>query len=113
MEFLQTPIPHRPATTPSLRAISKNKIIQFIKSLDFEQIFVPKTTFASNSDIDTPAAGSELAHAISGVILRSPPKSASPRKLLETTLGSQDSAELPTPFDTPTPRFTWILPWSI
>ena len=107
MELLQTPISYRPGTTPSLRAISKNKIIQFIKSLDFEQIFVPEATFASDSEFDTPAAVNELAHAISDVIVRSPPKSTSPRKLLETTLGSQCLAESPSMFDTPTPQFTY------
>jgi hypothetical protein len=107
MELLQTPISYRPGTTSSLRAISKNQIIQFIKSLNFEQIFVPEATFASDSDVDTPAAVSELAHAISDVIVRSPPKSTSPRKLLETTLGSQYSAESPSPFDTPIPQFTY------
>ena len=95
MELLQTSIPHHLGTTPSLRAISKNEIIQFIKSLEFEQIFVPEAPFASDSDVDTPAAVIELTHAISDVILRSPLKSASPRKLLETTVGSQYSAESP------------------
>ena len=103
MDLPQTPLPHR---SGNFRVISKKSFNQLIESLDFDSVFVPEAIFSSDSESDTPAAMAELAQVLSDVMVNSPPKSASPKRLLQSTLSIHSLGESPSPLNTPTPQFT-------